>query len=378
MDAFQSCELLLKYVKNSNLNFSLNESPFSVSLSIRKSFVKDKFGAERSSAFTGIFHQDGRLVNENQNLQNEKKSLSALVIHHEREKEVFEQTIGDLSEKLEKARAELMEIMSEKNTLVKAKKNTEKELDEKTNENENLKMEIKTFSKTVKSKENELKNLNLKHENLSETFNKANNEAVALTADKTEAEKKIRKLEKQLKKAQQPVPVSPKLSNSNINNNITPLSSDMSTNSSLNSLEMSDTLTSTPCRETLLSFTPRNQSTEKIKALAEHKDEKAVEGKLPKVDCINYQEAFKDFLENFKEKSEICPKYLLVARQMISNNYNMFHIQLNDIRKFNPNLAGFVRAQNQNLSLEIIQKFIEDKKIGVLKTGLYLNLIKSK
>ena len=194
MDAFQSCELLLKYVKNSNLNFSLNESPFSVSLSIRKSFVKDKFGAERSSAFTGISHQDGRLVNENQNLQNEKKSLSALVIHHEREKEVFEQTIGDLSEKLEKARAELMEIMSEKNTLVKAKKNTEKELDEKTNENENLKMEIKTFSKTVKSKENELKNLNLKHENLSETFNKANNEAVALTADKTEAEKKVRKL----------------------------------------------------------------------------------------------------------------------------------------------------------------------------------------
>ena len=233
----------------------------------------------------------------------------------------------------------------------------------------------------MKSKENELKNLNLKHENLSETFNKAKNEAVALRADKTEAEKKIRKLEKQLKKAQQPVPVSPKLSNSNINNNITPLSSDMSTNSSLNSLEMSDTLTSTPCRETLLSFTPRNQSTEKIKALAEHKDEKAVEGKLPKVDCINYQEAFKDFLENFKEKSEIFPKYLLVAKQMISNNYNMFHIQLNDIRKFNPNLAGFVRAQNQNLSIEmtkIIQKFIEDKKIGVLKTGLYLNLIKSK
>ena len=152
----------------------------------------------------------------------------------------------------------------------------------------------------------------------------------------------------------------------------------MSTNYSLNSLEMSDTLTSTPCRETLLSFTPRNQSTEKIKALAEHKDEKAVEGKLPKVDCTNYQKAFKDFLENFKEKSENCPKYLLVARQMISNNYSMFHIQLNDNRKFNPNLASFVRAQNQNLSLEIIQKFIEDKKIGVLKTGLYLNLIKNK
>ena len=83
-------------------------------------------------------------------------------------------------------------------------------------------------------------------------------------------------------------------------------------------------------------------------------------------------------MENFKEKSEIGPKYLLVAKEMMSNNYNMFHIQLNDIRKFNPNLAGFVRAQNQNLCLEmtkIIRTFIEDLNLGVLKTGLYLNLI---
>ena len=49
MDANQTCEILLSHVKKSNLNFSLRESPFSVSLTIKKTFVKDKNGVSHAS-----------------------------------------------------------------------------------------------------------------------------------------------------------------------------------------------------------------------------------------------------------------------------------------------------------------------------------------
>ena len=49
MDANQTCDILLSLVKKSNLNFSLSESPFSVSLTIKKTFIKDKNGAPRVS-----------------------------------------------------------------------------------------------------------------------------------------------------------------------------------------------------------------------------------------------------------------------------------------------------------------------------------------
>ena len=42
MDANSICEKILSCVKGSNLNYSLKESPFSVLISLRKSFIKYK------------------------------------------------------------------------------------------------------------------------------------------------------------------------------------------------------------------------------------------------------------------------------------------------------------------------------------------------
>ena len=44
MDAFQMCESLLSNLRCSKLNFSIQESPFSALVSIRKTFVKDLKG----------------------------------------------------------------------------------------------------------------------------------------------------------------------------------------------------------------------------------------------------------------------------------------------------------------------------------------------
>ena len=99
--------------------------------------------------------------------------------------------------------------------------------------------------------------------------------------------------------------------------------------------------------------------------------------KHPKVDNYNYKDAFKDFLQNFKEESCDDPKYQAVASRMMQNQYNMFHVHLKDIRKFNSNLGGFVAEQHKNLDLdftEIIKNFIEDLGLGTLMHGLYFNL----
>ena len=113
--------------------------------------------------------------------------------------------------------------------------------------------------------------------------------------------------------------------------------------------------------------------------------DKSVDKKVTKIDPRNYRETFKDFLEQYRDETLEEPKYLWVAKQLIKNNHNMFHVYMNDIKKFNTNLAGFMKAQylepgsRLNLSLETAELIIEviaEQKLGVLPQGLYFSLIK--
>ena len=49
MDAKETCESLLSYIKKSNLNWNIVESPFSVTITLRKSFIKNKDGSSLKS-----------------------------------------------------------------------------------------------------------------------------------------------------------------------------------------------------------------------------------------------------------------------------------------------------------------------------------------
>ena len=108
---------------------------------------------------------------------------------------------------------------------------------------------------------------------------------------------------------------------------------------------------------------------------------KAKEEKIPKINQENYEPAFKDFLQNFKENLSDSPKYPDVAKQMIQRGFNTFHINLKDVRSFNPNLGGFLAQNCRNLFSEVsrlVQTFIEGLNLGELKNGLYLILIGGK
>ena len=48
MDAHQTSDFILNLIRKSNLNFSISESPFTVSINMKKSFIKEKDGTTRT------------------------------------------------------------------------------------------------------------------------------------------------------------------------------------------------------------------------------------------------------------------------------------------------------------------------------------------
>ena len=49
MDANLTCKQILKYIKLSNLNFNIVESLFSATITLKKTFIKNKDGTYRIS-----------------------------------------------------------------------------------------------------------------------------------------------------------------------------------------------------------------------------------------------------------------------------------------------------------------------------------------
>ena len=157
-----------------------------MSISIKKSFIRDKNGILRVSNIGGIPElscYDSQSIVEKQILQDENKSLKAALAQHKDENDTMKNTVHELAIKLEKAKIELLETLSEKNQLVKVSDATLSDLKEKNyeidnltdvlkktkTENENKKQEIKTV---LKNKEREVANLLLKNEGLNESLNK--------------------------------------------------------------------------------------------------------------------------------------------------------------------------------------------------------------
>ena len=393
MDPFQTCELLLTHVRSSNLNYSLNESPFSVSLSIRKSFIKDKNGVEQVPS--GFFLQNGRhIVDEKETLGlvHDEKTFKYLVSQHEHEKEALENENHNL-------RSELTKMVSEKNKIKIAKAATEKELVKKKSE--------------IASKEEEVNDLIFENETLSESLDRAKSDIKIVTKDKIKAEKETSRIETELMKLKQSVLTSPKFfqtdpnatssvpTNTSTSPEVLPSATSNSspinvTSCPKNSIEISSSISKQPDlvakkteniiedEDTFYNIETNNnfELLAKTKDPSETRDvltkgEQSDEFKLPKINHDNYKEYFEAFLRNFKEPGSDSPKYKLVAMNLIENDYNMFHVLKRDIKKYNPNLSGFMAAHNKNLKSEItqiIQDFCTDLDVGIFSHGLYFNL----
>ena len=87
MDPNQTCEILLSNLKQSNLNFSIAESPFAVTINLKKTFIKDQNGVSQSS---GLSDQNPQLIGENFSLRNILSDQTNRIFHYQQ----MVQTLG--------------------------------------------------------------------------------------------------------------------------------------------------------------------------------------------------------------------------------------------------------------------------------------------
>ena len=167
MDANYAANIVISSVKKSNLNFYIRESPFSLEINLRKTFIKNKNGKV-------LQLPTSELTNDNtkeHRLKLEENSLEKL----ESELNKTRNALHELRVELEKAKTETFELLSK---AYNAKKDAEKletdikALNLKNNDLQNkieiLNSEKIASTKNIKSKVKEISRLEIKNRELEE------------------------------------------------------------------------------------------------------------------------------------------------------------------------------------------------------------------
>ena len=315
MNASKVCDFLISVLKASHLNFYLQESPFAVNINVKKTFIKNHAGVEvlpDVDNFSCIKCQaaDNNVVVKNTVGEDDKKY------------DKLNDTIHDLSCKLEKAKNELSETMEEKNDLAIQLKEAKNTLNEKTEKNT---LEIKQFKEDLKKKNEEMVKEVKKSKVLSENL----------------------------------ILAEAQLANIKINEEVI---YNLETNNNFEILA------------------------EKVETKSETIEKDAEKGKpketKKKVDKSNYKVYLKKFLENYKELPNDSLKYKEAATKMLEKGHNIFHISLLDVGLYDTSLKAFLNSQSrENLHLiekdckDLVMKFGESFGLGSFKsdTSVFIN-----
>ena len=107
MDTNSAVNVIVSTVKSSNLNFLIQESPFSLQITLRKTFIKNKNGTTlqpfRENNNTCEFEQKVQI----EKLQQENSALHDSVKHLETDLSETRDTLQKLNKKLENEKAVL-------------------------------------------------------------------------------------------------------------------------------------------------------------------------------------------------------------------------------------------------------------------------------
>ena len=210
MDPFEASEIVLSQIKNSNLNFKIQESPFSIHVNIKKSFITSKNGDPLH--FNRHFEDLSEAASQNKKLLKENENLKEALETNKTELEDLNTVVNELGIKLEKAKVELHEQMFKTKASEKTKLESDVELNLKESEiasikHENfiieaekkkLKNDVKAASKTIKNHENEIKNLKVINVNLEEKFGERKSEISALKVENNNFKQKFEQLTKKV------------------------------------------------------------------------------------------------------------------------------------------------------------------------------------
>jgi predicted nucleic acid-binding Zn-ribbon protein len=217
MTVKQVCQEIHNLVEESGLHFSINQTPFSSYITLRKKFIKPEAGIYSDSEATDVVNP--HLVSEQ--LQAENNNLSDLLAHREAENEALKEEAKQNESKFETMctnfqakERELKLQLSKQKTNIQNLSNTLDSKDLQISDFGILKQTLKTFqhdekvhlkdvadlNKLAKLKDKEIYNLQKRIDNFVDTTNNLKEKAKELLEEKNAAEKHIKNVEKKFGK----------------------------------------------------------------------------------------------------------------------------------------------------------------------------------
>ena len=146
MDANNAAAVIVNTVKKSNLNFYIQESPFSLFINLRKTFIKTKTGGLSPSSNISNLEETNATIVEKvkvEKLENENTSLGDAIKHLEAENQETHNIVNELNKKLENSKKETLDALFQLNATRNEAEKLEKLVDRKVVENESLELQNK-------------------------------------------------------------------------------------------------------------------------------------------------------------------------------------------------------------------------------------------
>ena len=183
MDATESFQNLLQRIKSSSLNYRIEESPFSATISLKNSYIKDRYGNQLIQSPTSNL-ECLALIQKNLHLEEVIKTL----------KSDYETTLNDC-EKTYKEKGQLenkIEVLSSKLAEVKVEKVDSPEVSY-------LKSKLEEIAAQNVNYRNEIKSINVKHEKVIGELKYLKNENETLQKEKNSMSVSLKSAKKDLK-----------------------------------------------------------------------------------------------------------------------------------------------------------------------------------
>ena len=162
---------ILQSVRSSNLHFTIQETPFSLYITVRKKLFREVI--EVPTETEELKRQLTIFKEKFENIDQENREFKHLIEEKEKELKHCGNVVKDLSLKLEMARAEIKEVVAKNNDAIKIHdvlSNTNKKINDdlvrSKSESDNLKVDLRETRKAIKAKEKEEIRISSKLENL--------------------------------------------------------------------------------------------------------------------------------------------------------------------------------------------------------------------
>ena len=204
----ETCDEILTNIRGCNLNYYCQETPYSIYLTIRKSWSRHHHPVQQLPEHSGqplnLELQSQEIKSLRTECQNLRAELELIKVTKDKEIKSLNVEIRTLSDDRKHSHRETEEMMVKKDDEIKALKGAYKA---KTADTEKLATEIKSLKKLLKGRDKDIHDLEKYKTNHQETLKNIKSEAKELKTDKNKLLKQVTILEKKNEELKKEKPI---------------------------------------------------------------------------------------------------------------------------------------------------------------------------